>query len=51
LGKRKVGRDNNHGFLLYSSNLEEMKELAEKSIFVKRSIGNEPINIGSNWNW
>jgi len=40
---------NNHGFLLYSSNLEEMKELAEKSIFIKRSIGDEPINLGSYW--
>lgn len=39
----------NHGFLLYSSSLEEMKELAEKSIFLRRNIGNEPISINGDW--
>lgn len=41
----------NHGFLLYSSTIQEMKELAEKSIFVRRNIGNEPININGDWFW
>jgi len=33
----------NHGFFLYSSNIEEMRELISRSIFVRRDIGNEPI--------
>ena len=39
----------NHGFLLYSSNLEQLRELAEKSIFVKRHIGDEPVDFSSYW--
>lgn len=33
----------NHGFLLYSNTFEEMQQLVEKSIFVKRNIGYEKI--------
>ena len=33
----------NHGFLLYSSTIDQMEQLFEKSIFVERRIGKEQI--------
>jgi hypothetical protein len=39
----------NHGFLLYSSSIDEMRALAESSLFVKRDIGNDPVYLHTRW--
>ena len=36
----------NHGFLLYSSTIDQMEQLFEKSIFVERRMGKEQIPLG-----
>lgn len=50
-GKYAMGAINltNHGFLLYASTIDEMRILAETSIFIKRDIGNEPIYLHTRW--
>ena len=35
----------NHGFLLYSSTIDQMEQLFEKSIFVERRIGKEQVPL------